>query len=132
MSLRLVWLCEWPTLVPPTQTPLTANSCADPVRLRSLPRRLLTAAWLQPAATAPNPDRLGAALVELFFFPGPPNPKNLGIYNIRIINKSYLNVLFYSQVIKQVFGGIQFLMLWCRTCYVGTNLLETEYVWCIY
>lgn len=40
ISLKLLWLCECGTLLLPSLlTPHTANSCADPVRLRSLPRR---------------------------------------------------------------------------------------------
>lgn len=38
ISLRLLWLCECGTLFAASLTPQTANSCADPVKLRSLPR----------------------------------------------------------------------------------------------
>lgn len=39
ISLRLLWLCECGTLFDASLTPQTANSCAEPVKLRSLPRR---------------------------------------------------------------------------------------------
>lgn len=39
ISLKLLWLCECGTLLLASLTPHTASSCADPVRLRSLPRR---------------------------------------------------------------------------------------------
>lgn len=39
ISLKLLWLCECGTLLLPSLTPHTANSWADPVKLRSLPRR---------------------------------------------------------------------------------------------
>lgn len=79
MSLRLLW--EWECGTRVSLIPDTANSCAEPERLRSLPRRFDRApqvitvpccvcccCWTRPA--------LGALLVDAFFFVGP-NPKNL-------------------------------------------------------
>lgn len=40
ISLKLLWLCEWTTFVGSLLTPQTANSWAEPDKLRSLPRRL--------------------------------------------------------------------------------------------
>lgn len=75
MSLRLDWLCEWVTLaVAAPETPQIASSCAEPDRLRSLPRRRLSAGG---ATCCCSIDEFGAVVVEDFFLVGPPNPKNL-------------------------------------------------------
>lgn len=39
ISLKLLCECEWGTLFVTSLTPQMASSCAEPVRLRSLPRR---------------------------------------------------------------------------------------------
>lgn len=42
ISLKLLWLCEWTTFVGSLLTPQTANSWAEPDKLLSLPRRLVS------------------------------------------------------------------------------------------
>lgn len=42
ISLKLLWLCECTTLFGSLLTPHTASSCAEPDKLLSLPRRLVS------------------------------------------------------------------------------------------
>lgn len=83
MSLKLLWECEWETLVSfvvavwiiPPPTPKWEISCADPDKLRSLPRLLLR---LPGAGAIPVCCCVwfGWEQVDAFFFVGP-KPKNL-------------------------------------------------------
>lgn len=99
MSLRLLWLCECGTLLLASFTPHTANSCAEPVKLRSLPRRRDNA----PAADV---------LID-------------GVFNRKIKNKSikmkklhtftYKKIQFYLCQKRHIWWCSGWALLFCRT-----------------
>jgi hypothetical protein len=71
-------------------TPDIASSCTDPDRLLSLPLRCPSApkpcCWSEViTCCCSSEDGFGALLVEVFFFVGTPNPKNLEV-NFKGIN----------------------------------------------